>query len=269
MDPKLKKSIKESGHNLNLEVAELLNVSGWNTDISAYYCDDITDRPREIDILARKKIPIYQGNCPEKYKFEVFLCIECKYFKDEFAFRLWPNNIDDGKEAIISSAKNIPGMSKENLEKVDFSGHHYLVSDNIARLFDTTNSNQNRDIFDGLTGSIKSLIFFRNKTVSKSIFYPIVIYNGIAGFYSMIKNKNSDVDLDNMETKKNALFGLKYSYPHQIFGVPGIKNETESFRVYFLHRDEMNNYLNIVEKETETIRQHLLKFYNRTERGII
>lgn len=269
MESKLKKAIKESGRNLHLEVAELLSSSGWETDLSVYYCDDITDRPREVDILAKKKISVYQGKCPDKYKFEVFLCIECKYFRDEFAFRLWPNNRDDSKEAILVSTKNVREMSKENLEDIGLGGHHYLIPDKLSKLFDASNRNQDRDIFDAITSSIKSLIFFQNKTVGTSIFYPVVIYDGIPGFYLVEKSKNNDKDLDNMKLGKDILFGLRYSYPHQIFGVPGTRNETKSFRVFFLHKDEINKYLGTVEKEVEIIRSHLLKFYNRIERGII
>lgn len=56
MEAELKTRIKESGNNLHLDVADFLKRKGWLVDISPYYCDEFTDRPREVDIIATRRI---------------------------------------------------------------------------------------------------------------------------------------------------------------------------------------------------------------------
>jgi hypothetical protein len=64
MDQRLKDAIEHSGNSLHLEVVELLENEGWDPELAVYYCDDITDKPREIDIIATKEIPFLESNSP-------------------------------------------------------------------------------------------------------------------------------------------------------------------------------------------------------------
>ena len=114
MDPTLKKQIEKSGNNLHMEIVELLESNSWIVDLSSYYYDDTTDKPREIDVVAKKKFCAFEGQSPDdhRYYFHVFLFIECKYLTDEVAFRMHGTNPKSNEDAVI-----IECMDKEKLLK--------------------------------------------------------------------------------------------------------------------------------------------------------
>src|SRR5271170_5519484 len=100
MDTELEKVesiINKSGHNLNFEIAKLLREKGWKVEVSQYYVDDLTDKPREIDIVASQ--PMFFGSTLDD-RFddsipnhcEVFLYIECKYLTEPVVF--WMDDRD-------------------------------------------------------------------------------------------------------------------------------------------------------------------------------
>lgn len=143
MDKELKEAILNSGNNLHLEVVKTLKDKGWNTDISAYYCDDITNKPREIDILAEKRVAIFLDTNPEtmrKYNFPMFLLIECKNFQNPFALRVVDALFDISKSAIDSQTKglNIEQILTETGLK---NKHHYLTNKKVAKLYDVPYKN--------------------------------------------------------------------------------------------------------------------------------
>ena len=86
-----------------MKVAQFLEGKGWNVDISSYYLDDITNKPREIDIVARKRISMSERIfTPHEGDFDVFLFIECKHFSDEIAFWMHKNDYEESEKAIIT-----------------------------------------------------------------------------------------------------------------------------------------------------------------------
>jgi hypothetical protein len=276
MNSELKKAIKNSGNNLHLEITETLKEKGWDTDISFYYCDDLTNKPREIDIIARKRIPIFEDKNPEiikKYNFSVFLFLECKNFQNQISFRVIDNSFNISKSAIGSQTKNlnIELILKETELK---NKHHYLINKNVAKLYDVPYKGKkekkideklDKQIFESITQPIKSLIFFKKEeNISKGVFYPMVIYRGIPGFYIIKKSKNTEKNLDKLKPIKNLIFGLKYSYRKIIGGVAGVFYQTSNFLIDFVHQDELEKFLQkIEENEIPEIRKYLLTEGNK------
>lgn len=275
MNPKLKEAIKNSGNNLHLKVAEFLESLDWDTDISAYYCDDITEKPREIDIIASKDIPfVDDGNkIPEKaYRFSIYLLVECKNFKNEIAFRMRKNNLQDSKSAIMTSitdAEKEELLEKTNLDK----NHHYLIKNKVAKLYDTFGA-KNSDVFDAIIQPIKSLIFFENRMPeikeyrpNKALFYPIVVYEGIPGFYLIEKSINTDKELDKLkEADNNLIFGLNYSYSETLFNVSGKRFiPKRPFCVDFIHFDKFGEFLKIIDSEINEIRGYFQEKFDKQE----
>ncbi len=126
MEQELKEKIKNSGNNLHLDVAYFLKNKGWDTNLSLYYCDDITKTPREIDIKATKTFKMVYDD-DDKYKFDAHLFIECKNFSKEFAFRLLDNNFETSKLVLISQNHNI-FSSGDNLRNTDLPNkYHYFL----------------------------------------------------------------------------------------------------------------------------------------------
>ncbi len=277
MKKELKEAIKYSGNNLHLAVVEFLDGLKWETDLSAYYCDDITDKPREIDIIASKDIFYVNsgpGNPAKEYRFSIYLFIECKNFRNEIAFRMQKNNAEDAKSAIITT---IPDADKDVLLKQMISDgcpHHYLT-EKTAKLYDTyknKNEKTTEEVFNAITQPIKALIFSKNRIhqikkngPNKAFFYPLVVYYGISGFYLVNKSLNTDKDLDKVKVDgRDLIFGLNYSYSETMFNVAGKRfTPRKPFYVDFIHFDNIGTYLEkTIQRETNEIRSYFQNEFN-------
>lgn len=260
MKEKLKKIINESGNNLTIETVSILEKIGWGIELSSYYYDDITNKPREIDLIATKDIIIRDTFNESINDFKIFLFIECKNFKDELAFRVRENRKQDGKEAIIAEGiKTIDGWDKEFLEQEGlFRGHHYLQKEFIGKLYDSSKDDQN-EIFNAITQSLKSLIFFKERRQESGIYYPVVVFSGIDGIYEI---KNNDIgELDNLEKKEHSIFSLNYSYRSVVDGVL----KTQQFYIDFLHKNKLESHITTILKEAEELQKYL--FFTQKKKG--
>jgi len=258
MQEELKKIIKKSGNNLHIAVVELLEKMQWDVDLSSYYYDDTANKPREIDIIAKKNIPIInpttQAQCNE---FNLFLFIECKHFTKEVAFRSRLNREQEAKEAItIEANEAVDGWSKEVILEREglFRNHHYLKERFIGKLYDTENE---KPVFNAITQPIKSLIFFKESRCERGVYYPLVVYSGTDGIYSI---KRQDSDLEKIKPKKRLIFGLNYSYKPPISGVL----KTNQFYIDFVHQDELGSFIeDTILEEIKELKEYLF-FRKRT-----
>ncbi|MDO8593205.1 MAG: hypothetical protein Q7R92_05625 [bacterium] len=240
MEKNLEKIIEKSGNNLHIKVVELLESLKWDVELSSYYYDDTTGKPREIDIVAKKRVDInFSGN-----NFFIFLFIECKYFKNEIAFRLHRNDKDKSKKAIILNSIYQDGIfTRTN------SVHHYLVRDKISKLYD---SSGNSDVFLAFTQAAKSLLFFKYAQGIRGIYYPLVVYGGVSGIYE-IENVN---DLNNKQSVKHSIFGFDYWYRWREENA----FTSQYFCVDFLHFDVLKDF---IEKTLETEKMSIIMSESR------
>ncbi|OGZ40553.1 MAG: hypothetical protein A3B04_00340 [Candidatus Portnoybacteria bacterium RIFCSPLOWO2_02_FULL_39_11] len=268
MKTELKEKIKNSGNNLHLSVVDILENEGWKVDISPYYCDDLTDRPREIDILATKRISMFSGSDCKEYFFKAVLCIECKHFTGDINFRVFDNNADVGREVLLNQNHNLNIAEAFKKARTIFNGHHYLTTQKIARLYEYWKNDQNKnqqedDVFKAMTQSVKSTIFFmksEDSDVLGSVYYPMVVYDNIDGIYLMQENcPDDEAYLDSLEPEKNVIFHLKYSYLD--YGKENYpRYPTKDFFVDFVHKDELKKFVAdvITEKECKKILSPIL-----------
>ncbi|MDD2730548.1 MAG: hypothetical protein PHW33_00270 [Candidatus Portnoybacteria bacterium] len=260
MDRGLKEKIKNSGNNLHLDVAYWLEEEGWDVNLSPYYCDDITKKPREIDIIAKKtNLMVYDGD--EKHKFDTCLFIECKNFKESFAFRIEENTLEKGESVLLSQNHNIFSdsdksvLSRTNLPNV----LHCFTEKRIARLWDSVS--QEKDIFDAVTQPIKALNFFRKEFTRKSIFYPVVICRGITGFYNVeeVNPQEKEEYLDKLSEIPQITFGLNYASPGKISAGTELSPKARDFYIDFILEKNLINYLLDLKKESDEIGKFLLR----------
>lgn len=248
MKKELKEIIEKSGNNLHIDTVNLLERMDWDVDLSSYYYDDTANKPREIDIIAQREVPVFDDfGRAVLDKFKLFLFIECKYFKNELSFRMRRNQEQESKEAMI-----IDGWNKEILLEREglFREHHYLKERFIGKLYDSFPKEQGI-VFNALTQPIKSLTFFKERRLEKGIYYPMVVYSGIEGIYAV---KREEADLDKLEPKKNLIFGLNYSYR----SVVDYKLKTHQFFIDFIHQTELGNFIEeTIWKEADELCKYL------------
>src|SRR3954463_3413355 len=87
-----KSIVLESGNSFHCRVVRFLQDNGWHTQISPYYMDNSTNKPREIDLIAEKfwmyKDPFRRASGTVNVK----LFIECKYIPQVNVFWFSPKD---------------------------------------------------------------------------------------------------------------------------------------------------------------------------------
>lgn len=107
----IKELIEKSGNNFHYEVVKFLRNKEWTVLISPYYNDNISDKPREIDIIAEKKFDIKDDfGYAWIATLNVRLFIECKYISKPVA--LWFDK-KDKEMATKRVIKDIPIQNSE------------------------------------------------------------------------------------------------------------------------------------------------------------
>ncbi len=238
----LKGIIKNSGHNLHMQVVEILEDAGWRVNSNSYYYDDSANKPREIDIIASKEEKIIEPISGIKHdEFTIFLFIECKYFNDPIIFRLHNQTETESWHSIITK-----GLNK--YEIFDNTRHSFLRLDRVGKLHDTTKK-QEKNLFDAVTQPIKSLLFFKDAdSQSKAIYLPLVVFNGPAEIYYAENQTIKEYP------EKIAYFGINYWYKN----VHSNKLEQQYFVITFVKLKYLTDFLNALkDNEVVWIRKHL------------
>lgn len=161
----VKDLIKESGHEFHFKVVKFLKEKGWSVLISPYYTDNMTDKSREIDIIAEKKYdirPNYRDRNKPKKTLTVRLFIECKYINRTVYF--WFDDIDKMK-AIDSIREDIPFESPKNTL---IEGFHYFKDNQVAKQSANRaqQKGQDRDIIYGAINKIlNATIYYRENPI--------------------------------------------------------------------------------------------------------
>lgn len=246
LDEKFKKEvIEKSGNNLHEKTVEILEEADYKVNISSYYYDDSANKPREIDLIACKEedvqgsFAIEFGRPPNKLFISLF--IECKYFIEPIIFRLHQQTEEEKWQSIITKGIN-------NEEAFSSEKHSFLRLNKIGKLYDTSKS-QHNDLFNAITQPIKSLIFFKEAdNKSKSIYFPVVVFDGPGDIYYMDGNHIT-------ESPKNlACFGINYSYKN----VHTNALQQQYFNITFVKCDKFYDFLQSLEhNELANLKKYL------------
>ena len=210
-DPVLK-IIEKSGNGFHLKVAKHLESLDWEVTVGQYYADPVSEKPREIDIYARKRFRI--GDSEEKLTVRLF--IECKYVPDENV--LWFVKKDMKKaKALVSENQVFRDCTDQQLmvmEDFKTKPHHYLTGGEVAKLNAKTG---NTDIiYDGMNGSLHGLIALEHHEYqSYQLNYPMIVLNS---FDKVFKATGDDTN-PYEKIEDNFQLGADYSYmvkDHQV-----------------------------------------------------
>lgn len=210
----IKDIIEKSGNTFHSKVVKFLREKGWSVLISPYYNDNITDKPREIDIIAEKAIKIehfienqYIGTFCER------LFIECKYISKEIVF--WFDNKDEEK------AKNRITADTPLKYPNEINDHHYSTNKEkkVAKLFASNpdKSQDNEIIYKALNQSLNAMIYYKNtpsitsteRTTNLSpVNYPLILCNEFDKLYK------TDLEKDGEYSKIEENFQLEVNYAY-------------------------------------------------------
>ena len=157
-----KEIISKSGNNFHCKVLKYFKEKGWNISISPYYNDNVSEKPREIDLIAEKDFewnekPIYTGRDPGRINVRLF--IECKYVAQVTVFWFHSKDIGQAKKLVFRTTP----LSENNIYT---DKHHYLQDKDVAKLFASSKSDkstENEIIYKALNQSLNAMVYFRTE----------------------------------------------------------------------------------------------------------
>ena len=169
----------------------------WTVLISPYYNDNITDKPREIDIIAEKEFDVMEPLF-RKYlgTLLVRLFIECKYIHKEIAF--WFDNKDE--ESAIKRIMKDTSLKHPD-ENVFIKEHHYYTSKEVAKLSasDSDKSPDKEIIYKALNQSLNAMVYYKSSPSAilakrsgralRIVNYPLILCNSFDKLYRVNSEK--------------------------------------------------------------------------------
>lgn len=199
-EEKIEKIIEESGNTFHFEVVDFLRKRDWRVLVSPYYTDSISNKSREVDIVAEKEFFI-EGIWEEKIGLlGVRFFIECKYIINETIFWFDKKDIERAIEKLINNT-----LLKPPTENIAIEKHRYLKKEDVAKMFSSSPNKlpENEPIYRALNQSLNSMISYtdinpatkpprKRLEVKETIDYPLILCNNFDKFYKPDKSKIND-----------------------------------------------------------------------------
>jgi len=249
---KVKEIIAQSGNTFHCKVLKYLQEKGWTVLISPYYNDNVSNKPREIDLIAEKAFDAKDNMGRFFGTVNVKLFVECKYILQKTVF--WFHNKDKQKaeDLVIQSTP----LRKENIYT---KRHHYLGgADSVAKLFadEKKKSADNEIFYKALNQNLNAMIYYRNREsiirlppgrddrVLKTVNYPIIVCNSFDNLYRV----EIDTDAEPFNITENFQLEVNYAYM-----TSDGNNRNEYFLIDILNFDFFDSFLAGIEVDTELV----------------
>lgn len=223
---------------------------GWTTIISPYYTDNLTNKPREVDLIAEKAFDGKGRWSNEYWTVNVQLFIECKYISNKNVFWFHEKNLKQAEELITSTTH-----LREN--NTYTQQHHYLNNKNrAAKLFadEKSRDSENEIFYKALNQSLNSLIYYREKGsiiklpesrsgyIKNILTYPVVLCNSFENLYK--------IDFQEGDEPKSidGNFHLEVNYAYLDHKN---KSQNEYFLIDIVSLELIENFMDEIKRDTE------------------
>jgi hypothetical protein len=225
--------IAKSGNTFHYQVVNFLRERDWSVLVSPYYSDYISDKSKEIDIVAERQFEFPKRGSAKKVQIDVKLFIECKYINSEIV--LWFDD-KDKMRARTKIVRDTP-LKEDNsyTEK-----HHYLTDSKVAKLF-TPNANKDDVFYKALNQVLSAMIFHSGEglgsifpSISPTLNYPLILCNTFRHLYRVDAEQTtySKVDQD---------FQLEVNYAYL---TKNRESRSQYFLIDVINFNMFDNFLN-------------------------
>ncbi len=248
---KVKELIARSGNTFHCKVLKYLKDKGWTVLISPYYNDNISNKPREIDLIAEKAFAcIFDHSGTAVGTVNVKLYIECKHISQKTVFWFYDKNQDSAVDLVTQSTP----MKKDNFYT---KKHHYLAEgDRVAKLFadERSNSSETEIFYKALNQCLNAMIYHRGKgTIIKLpssrqgfikgiVDYPIIVCNSFDNLFRV------EIDTEVAPRTINDNFQLEVNYAYtNSFG----KSADEYFLIDIIDFSLIDKFLEKMESDAK------------------
>ncbi|MHC1741843.1 MAG: hypothetical protein AB9873_02285 [Syntrophobacteraceae bacterium] len=207
--------VAKSGNSFHCKVLKYLQKQGWTVLVSPYFNDNVSGKPREIDLIAEKTFEIRGPFSDFGGYVNVQLYVECKYIPQKTVF--WFHEKDVGKATAL-----VVGTSPCQRDNTYTNEHHYLSEGRVSKLFADAKSKgaENEVFFKALNQSLNGLIYYRGRgsiiqvrpnqrNYTKCILsYPVIVCNSFDSLYAV------DIDSDDDPVRIQGIFQLEVNYAY-------------------------------------------------------
>ena len=259
---KVKAIIAQSGNTFHCKVLKYLQDKDWTVLISPYYNDNVSSKPREIDLIAEKAFDA-KGRLGELLgTINVKLFIECKYILQNTVF--WFHDKDKQKAEDLVT-QTIP-LRTDNIYT---KKHHYLGEvDSVAKLFadERKKSSDNEIFYKALNQSLNAMVYYRNKRSIiqlpkdrkdyslKTINYPVIVCNSFENLYRV----EIETDADPLNITENFQLEVNYAYM-----TSNGSNKNEYFLIDILNFALFDSFLEKIEVDAG-----LVSFFLKSKKSV-
>lgn len=249
---KIQEIIEASGNNFHSNVISVLRDKQWNVLISPYYNDNVSDKAREIDIIAEKAFEVRDMLGKIEGWLNIRFIIECKYINTETVFWFDAKNKNKAEEML---GRNTP-LRKGNSYT---QKHHYMEVQRVAKLFSSQKSKDlpNEPIYKAINQSLNAMVYFRHelpiqrqdRQILRTICYPIIRLNDFRKIFGV------DIGGSNYSSIKDKFFQLEINYAYLDTSK---HNMNEYFLIDVVDFSYLDDFLNEIQtKDMEAIKAML------------
>jgi hypothetical protein len=254
MSKEAQEILERSGNTFHFRVANYLKQKGWENRISPYYLDNISNKPREIDLIAEKSWPTHDDfNINACGTINIKLFIECKYLASKTTV-FWFAPKDN--RASIELALKVGHLRPQHPALGDY--HYTSRHESVAILFETTGGGPNnleRDPFyKALNQSLHAISALRNEgsiirpqtnqqrlpRIVINPQHPVIICNSFKNLF-----KVDSASPTTFEKIIDSYFQLEVNYCH-------VKTDGRKVSEYFLidivDFSKIDDYLAVLDK---------------------
>lgn len=248
--------IDGSGNSFHCKVLEYLRGKGWHSIVSPYYTDNLTSKPREIDLISEKAANFGRHHSGTHGTVNTKLLIECKYIPQKVVFWFDAKDINAAQKWV----ENNTPLKKLGAPIND----HRLIEGNtkVAKLFGskTKPNPENEVMYKALNQSLNAMVYHRQlgsiiprdpkvkKVGSYMVHYPVIVCDSFDNFWAvdMCDQKNPQKIVENFQLEVN------YAY---VTGSGEQKNEY--FLIDVVDFNKMELYLEELDRDSKLITHNL------------
>jgi hypothetical protein len=245
--------IENSGNHFHSKVVAAFQAGDWSVLISPYYNDNITDKPREIDLVTEKAFPIRGLFGDGRHDIDVRLFIECKYVPQPMVLWFHDKDMEKAKDLVLRTTP----MTDNNIYT---DHHHYLsASPQVAKLFagGPKQSGDNDPLYKALNQSLNAMVYFRRaksiipegkrgfRESLRTLIYPVILCNSFEHFYQL--TIGSDEHAKKIEG--NFQLEVNYAYVDQ-----GQKHRQEYFLIDVVEFKRLDEFFETLKKDVQAMR---------------
>jgi hypothetical protein len=249
---KVKAIIAQSGNTFHCKVLKYLHEKGWTVLISPYYNDNVSSKPREIDLIAEKAFDAKDHFGRFFGTVNVKLFIECKYIVQKTVFWFHDKDKQKAEELVTQTTP----LRQDNTYTAK---HHYLGEVNrVAKLFsdEQKKSADNEMFYKALNQSLNAMVYYRNREsiiklpkgeeghILRTVNYPVIVCNSFENLFKV------EVDTEADPSNINENFQLEVNYAYL---TPRDSNINEYFLIDILNFNLLDNFLEKIKDDAELI----------------